>query len=267
MSLNIIPETDIKTLSKTLIDIIKEEEKTALKDMKMYLNKTNLSAEQKLKEYSGFSTGLFNTKITTCLQTAQQYIIEDARLVQQKDVNKAQIELTNAQKGVAVQEELVAKEKVSLTKEQIKQVTAEIESLETKNYLMIAETKVKLDNTVANTLSEARKNGAWVNSQNRSWTDPKTGQVINYQHISLSAATASDQTQGLIGLQMLQLQKQADTFNDHTKVQIGNQIMQLSSTAISEGLTEIDGLLISHKQICESLVGPNILNASYSTIG
>ena len=42
MSLNIIPEADIKALSKTLIDIIKEEEKTALKDMKMYLNKTNL---------------------------------------------------------------------------------------------------------------------------------------------------------------------------------------------------------------------------------
>ena len=44
MSLNIIPERDIKTLSKTLIDIIKEEEKVSLKDMKMYINKTNLSA-------------------------------------------------------------------------------------------------------------------------------------------------------------------------------------------------------------------------------
>ena len=50
MSLNIIPEADIKTLSKTLIDTIKEEEKTTLNDMKMYLNKTNLSVEQKLKE-------------------------------------------------------------------------------------------------------------------------------------------------------------------------------------------------------------------------
>lgn len=70
-----IPETDIKTLSKTLIDIIKEEEeeKIALKDMKMYLNKTNLSAEQKLKEYSNFSASLFNAKITAGLQDAQQY--------------------------------------------------------------------------------------------------------------------------------------------------------------------------------------------------
>lgn len=42
MSLNIISETDIKTLSKTLIDIIKEEEKFHLKDMKICLNKTNL---------------------------------------------------------------------------------------------------------------------------------------------------------------------------------------------------------------------------------
>lgn len=267
MSLKIIPETDIKNLSKTLLELIKEEEKEAKKDMKMYLNKTNLSSEQKLKEYSGFSTGLFNAKITACLQTAQQYIIQDAQLVQQKDVNKAQIDLTKAQKDVAVQEELVAKEKVLLTKEQTKRVTAEIDSLETKNYLMIAETKVKLDNTVASTLSEARKNGAWVNSQNRSWTDPKTGIVINYQHLSLAAATASDQTQGLMGLQMLQLQKQADTFNDHTKVQIANQIMQLSSTAIAEGLTSIGGLLTSHKQISESLVGPNILSSSYSTIG
>ena len=42
MSLNIISKVDITELSKTLIDIIKEEEKVSLKDMKMYLNKTNL---------------------------------------------------------------------------------------------------------------------------------------------------------------------------------------------------------------------------------
>ena len=43
MSLNIIQEQDIKTLSKTLLDLIKEEEKAQLKDMKMFLNKTNVS--------------------------------------------------------------------------------------------------------------------------------------------------------------------------------------------------------------------------------
>lgn len=87
MSLNIIPETDIKTLSKTLIDIIKEEEKVSLKDMKIYLNKTNLSAEQKLKEYSSFSSSLFNAKITAGIQVTQRYILKDKELVQQKAVN------------------------------------------------------------------------------------------------------------------------------------------------------------------------------------
>ena len=87
MSLNIIPEADIKTLSKTLIDIIKEEEKVSLKDMKTYLNKTNLSAEQKLKEYSSFSSSLFNAKITVGIQVAQRYILKDKELVQQKAVN------------------------------------------------------------------------------------------------------------------------------------------------------------------------------------
>ena len=72
MSLNIINEIDIKTLSKTLIDIIKEEEKVSLKDMKMYLNKTNLSAEQKLKEEYSFSSSLFNVKITVVIQVAQR---------------------------------------------------------------------------------------------------------------------------------------------------------------------------------------------------
>lgn len=70
MSLNIIPEIDIKNISKTLLDLVKEEEKETKKDMKMYLNKTSLSAEQKLKEYSWFSSGLFNAKVTACLQTA-----------------------------------------------------------------------------------------------------------------------------------------------------------------------------------------------------
>lgn len=112
--------------------------------MKMYLNKTNLSAEQKLKEYSGFSMGLFNAKVTACLQTAQQYIIEDARLVQQKDVNKAQIDLSNANRLVAVQEELVAKEKVLLTKEQISQAKEEINSIKQKFILLLQKQKLNL---------------------------------------------------------------------------------------------------------------------------
>ena len=72
MSLNIIPEVDIKKLSKALLDLIKEEEKETKKDMKMYLNKTNLSAEQKLKEEYSFSSSLFNVKITVVIQVAQR---------------------------------------------------------------------------------------------------------------------------------------------------------------------------------------------------
>lgn len=267
MSMNIIAIADIKELSKTLLDLIKVEEDKQLKDMKTYLNKTNLSAEQKIKEYSGFSASLFNVKVTATLQTAQQYIVTDKQLIQQKAVNDAQIELTNTQKLIAVQEELIAREKLLLTKEQTKQVQEEIKSNQTKNYLMIAETKTKLDNTVASTLSEARKNGADVTSQNKSWTDPTTGVAIDYQHISLAAASATDQAKGLIGLQMLQLQKQGDTFNDHTKVQIANQIMQLGSTAIADGLTSINGILTSHKQLCTDLVGANVFTSDYTTIG
>lgn len=267
MSLNIIPEADIKTLSKTLIDIIKEEEKTALKDMKMYLNKTNLSAEQKLKEYSSFSSSLFNAKITAGLQVAQQYIISDKELGQQKDVNTAQIDLTNAQRLVAVQEELIAKEKVLLTKEQAKQTTAETNATKTKTFLAIIETEAKVDNMVASTLSEARRNGADVTNTERSYTDAATGQTISYQHISLVAASTTDTTKGLMGMQMAQFKEQAGTFRDHTKVQIANQIMQLGSTAIADGLTSINGILTAHKQLCENLVGENIFSENYVTIG
>lgn len=267
MSLNIIPEADITKLSKTLIDIIKDEEKTALKDMKMYLNKTNLSAEQKLKEYSSFSSSLFNAKITAGLQVAQQYIIKDKELLQQKAVNDAQIDLTDAQRLIAVQEEKVAIEKIELTKEQTNLAKAEVDATKTKTFLAIIETEAKVDNMVASTLSEARRNGAVVTNTERTYKDEVTGQIVSYQHISLAAAGVSDQTKGLMGLQMLQLQKQADTFKDHTKVQIANQIMQLGSTAIADGLTEINGILNSHKQLCVNLVGENVFTTDYATIG
>ena len=138
----------------------------------------------------------------------------------------------------------------------------------TKTFLAIIETESKVDNTVASTLSEIRRNGATAEFIPRSYTDAETGQVVNYQHISISAAAAiTDTTKGLIGFQMEQLKQQAKSFEDHTKVQVGNQIMQLSSTAIAEGLTAISGLLTSHKQLCESLVGENLLSETYETIG
>ena len=267
MSLNIINEIDIKTLSKTMIDIIKEEEKVSLKDMKMYLNKTNLSAEQKLKEYSNFSASLFNAKITAGIQAAQQYIIRDKELIQQKAVNDAQITLSETQNKIAIQEELVAKEKVNLTKEQTNQAKEEINSIKTKIFLAIAETKTKLDNTVASTLSEARKSGATVTSVVRSYTDPTTTQAISYQHISLAAANATDTTAGLIGYQMEQMKQQAKSFEDHSKVQVANQLMQIGSSALAEGLTSIGGILTSHKTLCENIVGSGIFSNNYTQIG
>ena len=266
MSMNIIAKADIKELSEYLLDIVNDQEKKTRADMKAYLNKTNLSDEQKLKEYSSFSKELFTTKITASLQTAQQYIITDKQLDQQKDINTSQIEMNNKQIEIGEQERLAAVEKVTLTKKQISQVEKETEATDSKIWLAIAETKTKLDNTIASTLSEARKNGAAITSVDRSFTDPSTGQTISYQHISLAAAAATDTAQGLIGLQMLQLQNQADTFKDHSKVQVANQIMQLSSTAIADGLTSITGLLTSHKAICEDIVGDNILSGSYSNL-
>jgi len=267
MSLNIINETDINTLSETLLKIIKTEEAKQIKDMKTYLNKTNLSEEQKLKQYAEFSANLFNVKISTGLQVAQQYIIRDAELVQSKAQNQANIDLLEAQKALAAQNELSEKEKTKLIIKQTAQVEEETKATKTKTWLAIAETKTKIDNTVASTLTEARKNGADVTSVKRTWTDPTTGTVVDYQHLSLAAASATDQAKGLVGMQMLQLQKQADTFKDHTQVQIANQIMQLGSTAVSEGMTEITGILQAHKNLSSVLVGDGIFSTNYTSIG
>ena len=267
MSLNAINETDITNLSDTIFDLIKKEETKQLKDMKTYLNKTTASDEFKLKLYAEFSTSLFDKKISIGSQVVQEYIIKDKELNLKKDVDTAQIGLYEAQADVAEQERLVGVEKVLLTKEQTAQVQMETDATETKIYLSIAETKAKIDNTVANTLTEARKNGATVTSQTRSWTDPYTGITIDYSHLSLAAAEATDTTKGLIGMQMKQLSEQADTFKDHSKVQIANQIMQLGSTAIADGLTSITGILSSHKTLCENIVGEDIFSSTYTSIG
>ena len=266
MSLNIINEADISSLSSLLINLVKAEETTQLRNMKTFLNKTNLSEEQKLKQYAEFSVSLFNAKVTAGLQTAQQYIISDKQLGQSKLVNEAQISLTEKQIEVAEQERLMTIERTTLTQKQTTQVETETDATKTKTYLAIAETKTKLDNTVASTMSECRRSGAAITSQERTWTDPTTGIVIGYQHLSLAAASATDTTQGLIGLQMLQLKNQAETFKDHSKVQVANQIMQLGSTAIADGLTSISGILTSHKQLCENIVGTGVFATDYTTI-
>ena len=64
---------------------------------------------------------------------------------------------------------------------------------------------------------------------------------------------------------MKQLDKQAKSFDNHTLVQIGNQVMQLSSSAISEGLTSITGLLTTHKNIVEKIEA-GVTSGTYTTI-
>ena len=46
-----------------------------------------------------------------------------------------------------------------------------------------------------------------------------------------------------------------------------NQVMQLASTAISEGLTSISGLLTTHKTIIDNVVGSTVTNETYTSIG
>lgn len=266
MSLNVLTKTEITDLTKTILGIIEEQEKKQLKDMKEYLKNTNLSQEQKSKDYSSFSASLFNTKIASGLQLAQQYILRDKELYEQKKLNTVNIELTEKQIAVAEQSRLDGVQKVLLTTEQVNQAKEEIKAIKTKTFLEIIKTEVTVDNTIASTLTEVRKNGATPTVTPRTYTDAGTGQVVNYEHISLAAAEVNDQSKGMFGLQMLLLQKQADTFKDHTKLQYANQVMQLSSTAISEGLTSITGLLNTHKNIGKDLIGTTPFESTYATI-
>uniref|UniRef100_UPI004048DF4B hypothetical protein n=1 Tax=Aliarcobacter sp. TaxID=2321116 RepID=UPI004048DF4B len=267
MSLNQFSEETIKSVSKTLIEIIKEEEKFQIKDMKTYLNKTNISDDEKIKIYTEFSSRLFESKINTVSSVTQNYIIKDKELLLQKNLSEVQIDLEKTKDLVAKQEELLTKERILLTKEQINQAKEEINLTKIKMWLSGAEAQVKLTNTVSSTLSEARRNGATVTKDIKSFTLPVTGQTISFAHLSLAAAESTDTTKGLIGTQMAQLIEQSKTFKDHSKVQIANQIMQLGSTAIADGLTNISGLLGSHKSLSENIVGTGILSSNYTTIG
>lgn len=268
MSLNVLTKTEITDLTKTILGIIEEQEKKQLKDMKEFLKNTNLSQEQKSKDYSAFSVSLFNTKIASGLQLAQQYILRDKELYEQKKLNAENINLTKAQILVQTQEELLAKQKVLLAKENVTQAQEEIKALKTKTFLEIIKTEATVDNTIASTLTEVRKNGATPTVTTRTYTDEGTGQVISYNHISLAAAAAADTTKGMFGLQMALLKNQSDTFKDHTKLQYANQVMQTISTALSNDLTSITGLLNTHKNIGKDLLQNEALfDSTYSTVG
>lgn len=266
MSLNVITEKEITGLTKTILGLIEEQEKKQMKDMKEFLKSTNLSQEQKSKDYIAFSTSLFNTKITAGLQLAQQYILRDKELYEQKKLNTVNIQLTDKQIEVAEQSRLDAVQKVLLTTEQVNQAKEEVKAIKTKTFLEIIKTEATVDNTIASTLTEVRKNGATPTTTSRTYTDEGTGQTINYSHISLAAAEATDTTKGMFGLQMALLKNQSDTFKDHTKLQYANQVMQLINSALSNDLTSITGLLNTHKNIGAGLIGTEPFAVNYSTI-
>lgn len=263
MSLNIIVNTDITETAKELLKLIAEEEKKSKDDMKKYLDKTNLSAEEKTKTYSRFAGELFTAKLGV-IQNAVQIVVQDKELDLRDKQNQASIKLIEAQEKVQVQEELIARENVLISKEKLNLAKQELDLNKSKMFLENAKAIVNFDNIVATTLSEARKNGAEITKSNMTYTCPITQQVIGYDHISLAAALSTD-TKGLMGYQMKQLDKQAKSFDNHDLVQIGNQVMQLSSSAISEGLTSITGLLTTHKNIVEKIEA-GVTSGTYTTI-
>ena len=264
MSLNIIVNTDITETAKELLKLIAEEEKKSKDDMKKYLDKTNLSAEEKTKTYSQFSGELFSAKLGV-INNAVNIVVQDKQLDLQSKQNVAQIKFIEAQEKVQIQEELIARENVAIAKERLNLARQELDLNKSKMFLENAKAIVNFDNVVATTLSEARKNGAEITKSNMTYTCPITQQVIGFEHISLAAALSTDTTKGLMGYQMKQLDKQAKSFDNHDLVQIGNQVMQLSSSAISEGLTSITGLLTTHKNIVEKIEA-GITSGTYTTI-
>lgn len=257
---------NVTKLAASLKDIYKNEIVDALTDMKDYLDKSSLSEDEKLKRYSEFSSTLRANMISETMSQAANVTIQDAQITEQKKVNTAQINLFNAQKSDVAQAEQLKKEQTTLAQKEQAKVTEETNQIKFSMYLAGIEAQVKTTFTVAQTLSEARKSGATVVKDARVVTLPTTGQTINYAHCTLTPASAGDLNKGVMGYQMNQLKHNADSFKNHTAVQVGNQMVQLVNSAYAEGLTNVGGLLSSHKALLSSLVGDVILDANYTTV-
>lgn len=255
MSINVLSTADFEKVSESFLKLIAAEEKKSKADIKTYLTKTNLSTEEKTKRYAEFSSNLFNTKIQAILGTTKEFLVSDAQLYQQKNLNDAQIELNTEQIKLTKEETLATIEKVSLVKEQTLQTEKEKEATETKTWLAVAESKVNLDNKVSSSLSEARRNGADVVSVNKTFTDPSTNQSISYQDLKFTAASSSDTVKGLLGKQMKLAEQQGISFSKHTEVQVMQQISNVLSTALDTDATNIGGLSSAIKQIGEAAIG------------
>jgi len=237
MSLKGIDVEDIKLVSKEILKLLEQQEQKTKDDMKKYLDKTSLPLQEKLQKYSQFSAEIYALHIQASVNNAIQVVINDP-----------QVEVT--------------KQELEIAKEKLKIAQQELEMNKSKMYLENAKAIVQFDNMVAQTISEARKNGAIATQEQKSYKCPVTNQDINFTNMTFEIASPTDKEKGLIGVQMLQLEKQAKSFDNHTKLSLGGQIVQLSSTAISEGLTNISGLLDTHRNIIEDLA-PNVASDKY----
>jgi len=231
---------DIELVSKVIFNLLDEKEQKTRDDMKKYLDKTALGPEDKMQRYAQFSAEIYALHIEASINNAIQVVINDPNV----EVTKQELE--------------IAKEKLKIAQQ-------ELEMNKSKMYLENAKAIVQFDNITAQTISETRKNGAIPTQEQKSYKCPVTNQEINFTNMTFEIAEPTDKEKGLIGVQMRQLEKQAKSWNDHTMLQMGNQVVQLSSTALSESITSIDGLLATHKNILHKL-DPDVVDDNYKKI-
>jgi len=235
-----IDVNDIKLVSKEIFNLLERQEQKTKDDMKKYLDKTSLPPEEKFQKYASFVSEIYSLHIQASITNAIQVVISDP-----------QVEVT--------------KQELEIAKEKLKMAQQELEINKSKMWLENAKAIVQFDNITAQTISETRKNGSILTKENKSYICPVTNQEINFLNMHFETAEPTDKEKGLIGVQMKQLQAQAKSFDNHTMLQMGNQVVQLSSTALSEGLSNIGGLLDTHKNILHKL-DPDVVNDDYKKI-
>jgi|GEM_PF-2090550 len=242
-----IDVNDIKVVSKEFFNLLSQEEQKTKDDIKKYLDKTALGSEDKFQRYAQFVSEIYALHIQASITNAVQVVINDS-----------EVELAKIKAQTAQQELEIAKEKLKMAQQ-------ELEMNKSKMYLENAKAIVQFDNITAQTISETRKNGSIPTQEKKGYKCPVTNQEINFTNMSFEIAEPTDKEKGLIGVQMKQLEKQAKSWNDHTMLQMGNQVVQLSSTALSESITSIDGLLATHKNILHKL-DPDVVDDNYKKI-
>lgn len=255
MALKKMAKDDITSVASTLKTEFKKDIKATLADMKEFLSSTNLSEEEKVKRYAEFSANLTASMISQVGQLAVDVVVQDAQLNEQVKVNTAQINASIEQTNLAKEEVKVAKKKEVLAQSEIDQAAEVLRTEKIKQFIMGIESQVKVTHIVAQTLTEARKNGATVTKDIKSVTLPTTGQQLSFGHLSFVAANAIDKTKGEIGIRMGLWEKQTKTFGDHSKIQFSSQLMNLAGIALDSEATNIGGLMNTIKTIGQDVTG------------